>query len=109
MIRHPEVPDYSSPSSGAKRSEAKPRYDLITPEFLKSLGVTLSEGAVRYGENNWQKGDEAFGKDCCNHAVDHIIKFMNGDRSEDHLGHAAVNLMFIMRYSKNNPTWFGGK
>lgn len=111
-IRHPETPNYEVfkyESSKANRKESKPRYDLITPEFLKSIGDALALGAKNYGEGNWRKGDEAYGKDCCNHAIEHIIQFMNGDRSEDHLGHAAVNLMFIMRYSKDNPTWFNGK
>ena len=28
-----------------------------------------------------------------NHAMRHIVLYMEGDRDEDHLGHAAANLM----------------
>ena len=63
--KHPETPDYEShirrqnsfvanqnkeeSKSKAARSGTKPRYDLITPEFLKSLGETLDNGAKAYG------------------------------------------------------------
>jgi hypothetical protein len=51
----------------------------------------MARGAVRYGEDNWQKGIPI--KDCLNHAIDHIYKYLSGDRTEDHLAHAACNLL----------------
>ena len=46
---------------------------------------------MRYVEDNWQKGIPI--KDCLNHAIDHIYKYLSGDRTEDHLAHAACNLL----------------
>ncbi len=107
---HPETPDYEShKGSKAVRSGTKPRYDLITPEFLKSLGETLDHGEKFYGAYNWQKADERFANDAINHLLEHVYKFNSGDRSEDHLGHAAANLMFIQWYNSRNPEWFSGK
>jgi Domain of unknown function (DUF5664) len=122
VINHPETPDYESHirrqnsfvanqnkeelKTKATRSGTKPRYDLITAEFLKSLGETLDHGAKEYGELNWQKADERFAKDAINHLLEHVYNFISGDRSEDHLSHAAVNLMFIQWYNSRNPEWF---
>lgn len=51
----------------------------------------MARGADNYGEGNWQKGIPV--KDCLNHALAHIYKYLSGDRTEDHLAHAACNMM----------------
>ena len=50
----------------------------------------MGEGAEKYGEQNW-RGLPA--SNCLNHAIAHIFKHIAGDREEDHLGHAAANLL----------------
>ena len=94
----------------AKRAERKPRYDLIEPAFLDALGKTLQDGASRYGEHNWKAAidDYDFAKDTFNHLIEHLYKFRNGDRSEDHIGHASANLMFLNWFTEQNPEWFNG-
>lgn len=79
--------------SGAVRSSdaEETRYDLVSPIGLRAVAAACAEGAARYGDYNWEKGMPA--NDMLNHAIRHIYLFLAGDRSEDHLGHAAWNVM----------------
>jgi hypothetical protein len=67
------------------------RYDLISPVGLAAVAAACAEGAAKYGDFNWEKGMPA--NDMLNHAIRHLYLFLGGDRSEDHLGHAAWNVM----------------
>lgn len=79
--------------SGAVRSSdaENTRYDLITPVGLAAVAAACAEGARKYGDFNWERGMPA--NDLLNHALRHLYLFLGGDRSEDHLGHAAWNVM----------------
>ena len=63
---------------------------------LKAMAKTMAEGAIKYGESNWQKGMPI--EDCLNHAIRHQYLWLEGDRSEDHLAHAACNLMMAIHF-----------
>lgn len=67
------------------------RYDLISPIGLKAVAEACAEGAEKYDDYNWERGMPA--SDLLNHALRHIYEFLAGDRSENHLGHAAWNLL----------------
>ena len=67
------------------------RYDLISPIGLEALARTYAEGAAKRGRNNWENGMPV--NDLLNHAIAHIYKFLAGDREEDHLPHAAWNIL----------------
>lgn len=67
------------------------RYDLISPIGMAALARTYAEGAEKFGEFNWENGMPV--NDLLNHAIAHLFKFLSGDRSEDHLGHAAWNVL----------------
>lgn len=77
----------------AKRELTRPRYDLIPKEWLDWLASIFEEGAVKYGERNWQDGDQQFAKDCLNHAMDHLLRHNRGDSDEAHLGKVAWNAL----------------
>lgn len=79
--------------TGAVRSGdcEQTRYDLISPIGLERLAQTYAEGAAKFGEFNWENGMPI--TDLLNHAIAHIYKFLRGDRTEDHLAHAAWNLI----------------
>lgn len=97
-------------ANGMKRTERKPRYDKIYFGFLTRLGESLAEGAEKYDANilddNWQKGDEKSATDTFNHLIDHMYKFRATagtpesvrEQIEDHLGHAAANIMMLCYY-----------
>ena len=80
-------------SSGAVRSTDADGYrlDLVPAEGLIRAGVAAAHGAEKYGEHNWQKGMPL--SEFINHLLVHIYKYLAGDRTEDHLGHAAWNAM----------------
>jgi hypothetical protein len=67
------------------------RYDLISPIGLRALARTYAEGAEKFGAGNWENGMPV--TDMLNHAIAHIYNFLGGDRSEEHLAHAAWNLL----------------
>lgn len=67
------------------------RWDLIPVLGLVRLARTCAEGAARYGVGNWLRGIPI--SDLLNHAIRHLYLYLAGDRSEDHLAHAAWNLL----------------
>lgn len=79
--------------TGAVRSAdcEQTRYDLISPIGLQRLAETYAEGAQKFGAFNWENGMPV--TDLLNHAIAHIYKFLGGNRDEDHLSHAAWNLL----------------
>lgn len=59
-------------STGGKRSERKPRYDLIPKEALVRLSARYEMG-LKYGEHNYKLGlpfDDTF-----NHIIDHLLSY----------------------------------
>lgn len=91
-------------ASGAVRGveDSIVRFDLITPVGLRRLAETYGEGAVKYSDENWLKGIEA--KNLMNHALTHINKYLDGDKTEDHLAHASWNLFAIMHFEEKMPS-----
>lgn len=79
--------------SGAVRSSdaEATRYDLITPIGLAAVAAAAADGASKYSDYNWERGMPA--NDLLNHAIRHLYLFLSGNRDEDHLGHAAWNVM----------------
>jgi hypothetical protein len=80
-------------ATGARRSLdcSNVPYDLISPIGLRRVANAHAEGNYKYGEYNWEKGMSV--RCMLQHALGHIFNYLMGDRSEDHLGHAAWNLL----------------
>lgn len=99
--------------TGAVRSAdcEQTRYDLITPIGLRRLAETYAEGAAKFGQFNWENGMPV--TDLLNHAIAHIYKFLGGDRGEDHLAHAAWNLLGAIhsmeQWPELNQQWLRGE
>ncbi len=89
--------------SGAKRSTDVDHvaYHLIHPIFLRRMAKVMAEGKRKYGAYNWMKGFPI--GETLDHLVEHLMKYQEADTSEDHLGHAACNLMFIMVFDAIYP------
>lgn len=58
---------------------------------LRRLATTCDEGAKKYAEENWHNGFQI--KSLLSRGIRHMVKWTNGDRSEDHLGHAMWGFM----------------
>lgn len=90
-------------STGAVRGSdaAGVRFDLITPIGLRRLAETCAEGAKKYGSHNWLRGIPA--SEMLNHAIRHIYLWLEGDASEDHLAHAAWNILGVAHFEEAMP------
>jgi hypothetical protein len=90
-------------STGAVRSSDADgvRFDLITPIGLRRLAATCAEGAKKYGERNWLHGIPA--SQMLNHAIRHVYLYLEGDVSEDHLAHAAWNILAVCHFEETLP------
>jgi hypothetical protein len=77
------------------------RYDLITPIGLRRLAETYAEGAKKYGDHNWKKGIPA--SNLMTHAIKHLFLWLAGDKTEDHLAHAAWNILTIAHFEEAKP------
>lgn len=77
--------------TGSKRDtrEGKGRYDLITPIGLKRLAVHYENGAKKYGDHNWEKGQPV--SRYLDSAARHLYQYLAGQREEDHLAAVAWN------------------
>lgn len=83
-------------STGAVRDTAddKPRPDLFSPFAEERVGQWLRLGAVKYSERNWEKGIP--NSRCFASLRRHVMRYQQGDRSEDHLAAIIFNAMAII-------------
>jgi hypothetical protein len=95
-----DVADRFVEIGGALSSEIAPKYSWIPACALRRIAQRFAEGAKYTPEeergkllprHNWQQGNEAYFVERLNHGIEHLMKWMEGDRSEDHL--AAVGWM----------------
>ena len=82
--------------SGATRTDIQERWSLLPMDSLRAAARVMARGAETHGDNNWRKGipiDEV-----CDHAMNHIAKHLEGDRSEEHLAHALCNMAMAVHF-----------
>ena len=66
-------------------------YDEVIPEMLLEVAKHFEQGALKYGENNWQKGLPV---NCyIDSAVRHYLKYRRGDKDEPHSRAFVWNIM----------------
>lgn len=97
----PKVADgIATYGAGARRTAKDVRFELLSPIGMRRVAMASHEGAEKYGAFNVEKGlpISVF----LNHALSHIYAYLEGDRSEDHLGHAAWNMLFACH---SEETW----
>lgn len=75
--------------------DTAPRIDLIPAVALEREAEAFELGELRYGHQSWRTAGDCR-TDCLNHAFRHLARYAEGDRSEDHLGHARANLAIIL-------------
>lgn len=82
-------------------AEGKGRYDLITPIGLRRLAQHYENGAKKYGDRNWELGQPL--SRYIDSALRHLYRYLEGDRSEDHMAAVAWNaLAYIHTEEKIN-------
>lgn len=80
-------------STGSVRDtrQGKGRYDLIPPYPLHRLAVHYENGAQKYGDRNWERGQPV--SRYLDSAIRHAFKYIGGSREEDHLAAVAWNAL----------------
>jgi hypothetical protein len=86
---------------GALRVPTATDYSQLSQHALRLMAETQAEGNAKYGYGNWQKGLPL--SNLMSHAIEHILKFVNGDVSENHLGHALWNLEKAAHFVVERP------
>lgn len=103
------MPDYSRVAdSGAREDMAtgsvrdsragKGRYDLIPAEGMRRLARHYENGAEKYDDDNWRKGQPF--RRTLDSAIRHLYRYLDGDRTEDHLAAAAWGAFSIMHFER---------
>jgi hypothetical protein len=79
--------------TGSQRDkrDGKGRYDLLPMFALEQLALHFEQGAKKYGERNWEKGQPL--SRFVDSALRHIAKYMQGSRAENHIIAAAWNAL----------------
>lgn len=72
----------------------KGRYDLLPPIAIRRLAQHYENGARKYGERNWEKGQPL--SRYADSALRHIYSWLEEKDEEDHLAAAAWNLLSII-------------
>lgn len=80
--------------AGGKQSHVPYRMDLVPADALLDVAKVLSEGAVKYGENNWKLISI---NEHINHVLSHLYVYLADDTSDDHLSHAVCRAMFALQ------------
>ena len=86
--------------TGCVRDKAvgKGSMDLLPLFALEELAKHFEDGAVKYGENNWKKGQPLSWY--ADSAMRHLLKAMRGQTDEPHFRAAAWNVMCLIETRK---------
>lgn len=89
------------------------RFDLIPPLVLQQLAEVYEEGAQSYGDSKYLEKPLPYSV-IVNHMMNHLLIYLNGDRSELHLAKViwgAASMITLDQYDGgiNNDMFFGGK
>ena len=83
-------------STGAVRDgeSGKGRFDLLPCHALTRLAQHFENGARKYADRNWEKGIPTHRY--LDSAMRHLLKYLDGQRDEDHAAAAAWNVLCLI-------------
>jgi hypothetical protein len=99
-IKGEVVPSETFASGAVRDNEDTPPYTLIPPCALRRLAKVYREGAIHYGQINYHKGIPV--SNILNHAIEHLMKWLDGSRTEDHLAKVAWAMFTLIFYEESN-------
>lgn len=80
----------------------KGTYKYVPTVALKRLSHRYQYGEMKYGAtDNFKKGLPV--SNCWDSAMRHLVAYMDGDNTEDHLAAVAWNVFCIMEMEKSHP------
>ena len=86
-------------------NSGKAPVSMVDPILIEKTAKVLQFGAEKYDRNNWRKGLPY--TEVCDSLLRHVYAFLTGENTDNesgqsHLGHAACNIMFLLRYLEDN-------
>lgn len=82
----------------------KGKYQFISTVGLRRLAQRYEYGYRKYGAaENYKKGLPT--SECINSAMRHLVNYLEGDNSEDHLAAVAWNVFCVMEMEVKNSKW----
>lgn len=84
-------------ATGAVRDgqTGKGRFDLLPYHAIERVAQVFEKGAQKYAERNWEKGIPLHRY--LDSGLRHAMKYVAGQRDEDHLAQAAWNLLCALQ------------
>jgi hypothetical protein len=86
-------------TDGLKHDGGKARLDLVPPQIIEAVGVVMTHGAEKYGENSYRRVDPKRYRAAL---MRHICKWLKDPHGKDedsglpHLWHVACNVAFLL-------------
>lgn len=81
--------------NGGKQSATPYAFHFLPPHAMFAAAEVAKNGAEKYGETllnrNYKKIPP---EEHINHAIQHMLAYIAGDESDDHLSHAILRTMF---------------
>jgi len=71
-------------------------FHLISAWGLRRLAKRYALGAGVHGERNWESGIPV--SDTINHMMEHLLLYLQGDRTDDHMAAVAWGAFAVMHY-----------
>lgn len=86
------------PSGFIKHDNGKPMISLIDPKFIEGLATVMTQGANKYGRDNWKECKEPHRY--LDALLRHTLKYWDGEKvdtesGKSHLYHIAFNAMAL--------------
>lgn len=78
--------------------DGKGRYDLLPPKAMRRVARHFENGAKKYGDRNWEKGQPL--SRYLDSALRHVFNLLEGHHDEDHAAAAAWNLLAFIETSE---------
>jgi hypothetical protein len=89
--------------NGSSRSHRAPRYELIPKAAIDRLVKRLELGAEIHGDTNWRDGGPEYIQECKRHMMEHMLNYLEGDKSDDNLGAILCNAAFLAHFEEHPP------
>ena len=86
------------------RPKGKGIYHCMPSNALRRLSQRYEYGHIKYGDSAAYK-DGLPVSDCLDSIFRHLVSYMDGDNSEDHLAAIAWGCFAIMYYEEEKPRW----
>lgn len=93
-----DVFNYNTTSNFIKHDNGKPLISLIDPKFIEGLATVMTQGANKYGRDNWKECKEPHRY--LDALLRHTLKYWDGEKvdtesGKSHLYHIAFNAMAL--------------